>query len=333
MNCIIVRAPSRIRLVAALRRGVLLFAILFGVSPSLSAAIFLKTSPPVSLTDGLVSYTLSAIGTADEYINVVSVPSIVPNGDSLGLHQVWPPTLGTPTPMRQEHGIALWINSWSSYDSHFFFNSSNSLSIGGSFTETNSRSGGAVLPSLGAGPPITGFGSYGHTGTAAKGFTRASRIPGLNVPFAQLVMRADDSVLVSLRILEGNIGASRDFQHFCVGCPSIVGDLSLGNVTTVAPLLATLPVDSSTEESLLWSLERFVGPAGTITGAIINPSTGQFSWNPAGAVPGAYTALINAQGLERIYVGQLTFNVVPEPASISMLALMMIMGSLSLRRR
>jgi hypothetical protein len=198
MNCIIVRAPSCIRLVAALRRGVLLFAILFGVSPSLSAAIFLKTSPPVSLTDGLVSYTLSAIGTADEYFNVVSVPSIVPNGDSLGLHQVWPPTLGTATPTRQEHGVVLWHNPWSSYDSHFFFKSSNSLSIGGSFTETNSRSGGAILPSFGAGPPITGFGSYGNIGPLpAKDFTRASRIPGLNVPFAQLVMRADDSVLPS----------------------------------------------------------------------------------------------------------------------------------------
>jgi hypothetical protein len=65
---------------------------------------------------------------------------------------------------------------------------------------------------------------------------------------------------------------------------------------------------------------------------MVNPITGEFSWNPAGAAQGAYIALINARGDEQIHVGQLTFNIVPEPAAFTLLALV-IVGTLSMRRR
>ena len=308
-----------------------LFAVLIVLITASSArpAIQLISSSPTSLGQGLVQYTLSAVSNDGTIINGVSNPIIVPNAGSMGLHQVWTPITSAPTPTRMEQQAAglLWSDTWRPYDSYFFFASENSISLGLSFSETNSMSGGAALPSAGLGSPETGFGSYGfHGSTASKTYTIASGIPDTNVPLAQLVMRESDVAIVSLNVLDQS-GGSTPFDSFVVGCldcgPS-VGNLNLGDIVRGGMISATLPLHPfASIDPDSWTLDSFTGPHGSsVAGAAVDPSTGAFSWNSFQQSLGPYSAAIGATEGGFPVSGTLTFNlVIPEPSSAMLLAL------------
>jgi hypothetical protein len=184
-----------------MKQNVILFFAAFSFAAPAEAAIMLQSSAPTVLDHGLVSYTLSAVSNADEVFTGMQRPSVVPVGSGLGLHQVWMPLLGA-TPTRGDQNPLEFHDAWRAYDSYWFFDSTNSLSIGGPFTETNSEVGGKPdLPDSLAGPARTGFGTMGYAGTAAaKYYLIASGRQGTNVALGQLVMKEGQAVLVSLGV-------------------------------------------------------------------------------------------------------------------------------------
>jgi hypothetical protein len=209
-----------LRIPFMLRKNFLAAVALVACDAAAHAEIMLMQSAPTPLagTEGLVSYNLIATSNAGETINGVSAPDVT-LGDGMGLHQVWTPIIGSPTPTRQEQlavGV-LWNDTWRPYDSHWFFDAANSLSIGAAFTETNTGNGEA-LPTGGYGAPDTGYGVMGTTGgtTGAKALPLATGLPGNNVTFGQFVMKATDNVLVDVTVLTSDY-ISRTFIDFCLG--------------------------------------------------------------------------------------------------------------------
>lgn len=312
--------------------------ILLAIATSSQAAIFLQSSAGTDIGSGLTAYTLIATSDAGEIINGVGAVSITPNLDDAGLHQVWTPIVNGATPTRQEQlgWGPLWSDTWLPFDSYFFFSSANSLSIGDAFTETNSGANGIVLPSAGFGAPITGFGTY--SGPGAKAFTIASGLQGNNVSFAQLVMKASEAVLVDIEVFTSG-GITATFQDFFVGCmhcgPSIF-DLDLGDVIRGEAVTATLqvhPLDFL--EPGTWALDSFIGPGGgAVAGASVDPNTGEFSWNSDLQPLGDYSAIIGATVNGSPASGTLSFNlVVPEPATLSLLSIAMVVAAGFMRRR
>jgi len=315
----------------------LAFIAIFACAQTLPAAIFLSSSPGTPLDGGLVSYKLSAFSTSGQIINTFENPTIVPYLGGAGLHQVWSPITGSSTPTREEQLSAgvLWSDTWLDYDSYFYFSPANSLSVGGDFTETNGMTGGASLPSAGFGPPITGFGSYEYSGvSAAKLFTVASGIPDTSVAFAQLVLKDREYVAVSLTVLDNEGQATVVDPPFIVGgcCtpPFQLEGLDLGTVYRGDLVSASLEIVPNYDRDLFdWTLEDFNG-----AGGIVNPTTGEFSWDSSGATLGSYTAVIRASHFELgSDTGLLTFNLIPEPASITMLGLAMVGAFGFIRRR
>jgi len=304
-------------------------AILLPASIS-QAGVFLQVSSPSPLSHGLVSYTLRGVSTAGEIIHGVSNPTIVPNVGGMGLHQVWTPVTNSPTPTRgsQLNIVPLWSDTWRPYDSYFFFGPTFFLER---FTETNSMSGGAPLPTAGFGSPVTGFGNYGYMGPNATRLVE-TELQDTNVDLAQLVVKETESVLVSLALV-GNFG-SRTLSDVCVGClplPLSVADRDLGEVTRGELVTAMLAASTNGVE---WSLQSFTGPGGNVPGASVDPVSGEFQWDTSGAPLGPYSAVIHGFRLDvGSDTGELTFNLIPEPANLTPFAFAAIVTFSFARRR
>ena len=107
------------------------------------------------------------------------------------------PTAGDQTP-------GLWNAAYTPFDSFWLFDTTNSLSVGAGFDESNNGTGGAQgLPAGALGAPYTGFGAMGTVGGApgAKSFTIASGKQGTDVDLAQIVLKTNTFALFSGTIL------------------------------------------------------------------------------------------------------------------------------------
>ncbi|MEX2307246.1 MAG: PEP-CTERM sorting domain-containing protein [Pirellulales bacterium] len=326
-----------------LRKTFVAVLTVLAAAASSQAAVMLQQSAGTSVGQGLTSYNLMASSDDGTVLNGVNNPVIVPNLGGMGLHQVWTPVTSSPTPTRQEQVAAgiLWSDTWLAFDSYFLFAATNSLGVGGAFTETNGAVGGAALASAGFGAPSTGFGSYNFTTvSASKGYTLASGEQGTTIDLAQLVLKDNESVLVSLGVIDNQGGVSR-IQNQCVGaCGPLfdVGDLFLGGrlpgqIVSGGPLPTN---DSDDPDQLQWLLESLVGPDGAEAGASVDPLTGVFTWDtdPTDS-RGAYTATIrgtNDNAPEGTDIGLMTFNLVPEPGTIALMSLGMVAFGLGRRR-
>jgi hypothetical protein len=158
----------------------------------------------------------------------VGNPSIVASAGGLGLAQVWAPITNAPTPTQGDQTPPLWSDTWKGSDSFWYFNATNSLSIGSAFVETNSGTGGPALPSAGFGAPLTGFGTEGTQGgtDGAKSFTIASGLQGTDVDLGQFVVKTGQSVLASLQVLTAQSN-NQTFTNFQIGGASVPEPASL----------------------------------------------------------------------------------------------------------
>jgi hypothetical protein len=188
-----------------------LMAVLLMATAS-QAAIILDLIGPTDVGQGFAAWTLHAHSDSpSQTINGVDTPSIVSGGSSPGLpHQVWlnntgvfkSITAGDQTP-------GLWNSAYTPFDSFWYFDSTNSLSVGAAFDEANNGTNGATgLPAGPLGNPYTGFGAMGTIGGApgARAFTIASGRQGQDVDFARIVLKLGTSVIFNGTILtnEGN---------------------------------------------------------------------------------------------------------------------------------
>jgi hypothetical protein len=176
------------------------------------AEIVLQSSPGTPLPQGnLVQYTISAVGTQGENINVFSAPTINPVS-GMGIHNVAQGFTNAGTPTKDEHIPGLYNSDWIAYDSHFLFRSTETLSIGPPYRETNNgaTTGMLGLSNISTGPPISGFGAYASEDSSAKGVLPAHA--GSNVSFMQVVLRAQDTALMNVRVVANAGAVSSDLE-------------------------------------------------------------------------------------------------------------------------
>jgi hypothetical protein len=152
---------------------------------------------------------------------------------------------------------------------------------------------------------------------------------GLTVPVAQIVTKANDIVSFRGVITALVNGVETDFPvsgsvgFFVDPSPPIVDDVNLGNRirgTTIAHQF----VASGGEEPITWGNLVVNGP-GAPANAPTLTAGGAFSWNSVGTDPlGIYTFDVTATNPLGSSVGQLTINLVPEPATVSQVGLVSI---------
>jgi hypothetical protein len=186
-------------------RNTLAVVALLATAVSSQAAIIVTASAPSPLPQGgLVSYTLTATGTAGEVVNTFS-NQLLDAVAGLGVHQVWgfPGTSQSPSPTQQ---TAPFFNSdWVPYDTYFKFGATDLvLDLGTAATETNngSTTGTLGLTQAFATPTNSGFGTYVTAADSTKVLLPAKA--GTSVPFFQVVMRATDTARFRAKIEGSN---------------------------------------------------------------------------------------------------------------------------------
>jgi len=202
---------------------------------SSQAAIILSSTNFTDLGQGLYSVVLHAKSDSPtQTINGIDSPSLTPYlGIGSGTHQVWLNNTGTFTsPTQADHTPGLWNAAYDAFDSFFYFDGTNSLSVGAAFSEQNNGANGATgLPAGALGAPFTGFGNMGTTGGAAgaKSFTLASGKQGQDVTLGQFVFKLGQAGGLSGTILtnEGNNVVLSGAQVGFVPEPATFGLLGL----------------------------------------------------------------------------------------------------------
>ena len=123
-------------------------------------------------------------------------------------------TFKSPTAGDQIPG--LWNAAYTPYDSFWLFDTTNSISVGAPFDESNNGTNGVTgLPAGALGAPYTGFGAMGTVGNGAgaKSFTIASGRQGTDVDLAQVVLKTDTLALFTGTILT-NQGTNQTVANF-----------------------------------------------------------------------------------------------------------------------
>jgi hypothetical protein len=174
-------------------RTIFTSATLLALAASGEAAIIVTVSAPVALPQGgLVSFQLTAVGTAGEVINTFSNP-LLSSLNGLGVHQVWGFPGTSATPSRTEQAAPFFNADWAPYDTYFKFGAADQvLNLGTPYGETNN---GATTGTLGltqafSTPTNSGFGTF----TSASDSTRVI-LPNLassSVQFFQVVTKFGD---------------------------------------------------------------------------------------------------------------------------------------------
>jgi hypothetical protein len=208
-----------------LRNTLALVAVL-ALAASTQAAIIVQQSAPTPLAQGgLVSYTLTAVGTAGEVINTFSNPTLAA-GSGLGVHQVWQ-FGGGATPTKSQQNLPFFNADWTAYDTAFLFADTDyALNLGTAFGETNNHAttGNLGLTQAFATNADSGYGTFTSAADSTKVLLPAKS--GASIPFMQVVMRASDTGILNVRI-EGNGGtALGNIQGYVIGIPE-PGSLSL----------------------------------------------------------------------------------------------------------
>jgi hypothetical protein len=202
-------------------RNILALVAVLALAATTQAAIIVQQSAPTVVGNGLVSYTLTAVGTAGETVNTFTGPLISAGPGSSGVHNVWVPITNAHTPTKQEieAGAALWNPAYTPYDTYFLFNTAETLSAGPAYDETNNlaTTGLLGLPNP-FGNPQSGFGQFQAAATSAKVVLAPNA--DSSVPFMQVVMRAQDTGLLNVRI-DGQAAAGggvfSDIQGYVIG--------------------------------------------------------------------------------------------------------------------
>jgi hypothetical protein len=313
-------------------RTALALVILFVVITPAAADIVLQSSPGSPLPAGnLVQYTIRAVGTQGETITAFRNPSITPLVGSLGIHNVAQGLTNANTPTKDQHDAVLWNADWTPYDTYYLLND-DSLIPEEPFLETND---GATTGMLGltnafgsVGPPRSGYGNYSNSGIGAiKGVPPADQ--DSSVPFMQVVLRAQDSALLDIRV--DALGSFREFQVFLITtAPVVIDDV---NLDTGAAIIRHTFLPTSGDPPITWSVAPLSGSpavAATIT------STGEFEWHTIGSdrFPHGITykwtiTATNAAGSD---TAELTVRIIPEPAT-GLLATVCGLACLSRRRK
>jgi hypothetical protein len=219
------------------RRIVVIFTacVLLNAAPAF-AAIILQVSPGAQLPQGnLVRYTVNAVGTQGEVINTFSRLHINPVSGP-GIHNVAQVLTNSGTPTKQEHAPGIFSFNWAAYDSYFLFDNTEMLSLGPNFMETNdgTTSGNLGISDMFGRVPRSGFGIYSSDNVSAKAVLAPNADD--SVPFMQVVLRAQDSARLSVR-LEGNAGTVSGEPQIIIGPfvpePSTVSLLAVSSLGLV----------------------------------------------------------------------------------------------------
>jgi hypothetical protein len=180
-----------------------------------------------------------------------------------------------------------------------------------------------------------------ESGTLLQGAWAWSSPQGLSLPFAQIVIPDSNTNGVAFRgaITALVNGVQTDFNvSGTVGggapvTPPVVVDVNLGNRIRGGVITHQFTTSQGSAPITFGNLvSNGPGPlsnAPTLTGA------GAFSWNSAGTNPlGTYTFDVTAMNAGGSDVGRLTVNLIPEPATVTMIGLAMIgFVGLGLRKR
>jgi len=197
-----------------------------------------------------------------------------------------------------------------------------------------------ITPLFGAEQPVWGVplliatGTYGGA-VNSLGFDLSS-VDLIANAFADAGNAAAPSATVTTEVIPFGPGDVFEVDNLTLGGPRVAGAL-----VTAGPLPTN---DDDSPDQVAWLLESFIGPGGAVVPpenpASVNATTGVFSWQSMATSPlGSYTATIrgtNNLGMMTpagTDTGTLTFRLVPEPASVTLLGLAMVGAFGIIRRR
>jgi hypothetical protein len=313
------------------------FAVLtvLAAAASSQAAIMLQASDPTPLPNGnLVSRTITAVGTSGEMINTFTNPVITAMGGGKGIHNVAQAFTNGGTPSRGDQTPALYNPEWAPYDTYFYFDATNSLSLGPAFEETNDGTTSGML-SLPATPsaPRSGFGGLTSQAASSKLFTTADD----SLAFMQVVMAAGEQASLSIRIIGDGGATVGDFtgaNAFTIGggAPALMGSTTTIGPTTMAVFNHTFTATGGTGPYTWGNLMLTAGAPTTTPTLAANGDFGWFTGNSPR--PGTYSwnATVT-DAAQATATGTLTIELlVPEPATMMLAGLAMV-GLVGFARR